>query len=139
MTAPETDMQAEDVRALRQSAVPTALAGLVAVAVGAGVAGTKGALGALLALAVVTVFFAISLYVVGRAAKISPQAMMIAALGSYMVKIVALAALLSAFQGTTLFDGHVFGFTAIALILVWSGMQVRAMVKSKILYVEPRP
>jgi ATP synthase protein I len=139
MTASETDMQAEDVRALRQSAVPTALAGLVCVAVGAAVAGGKGALGALLALVVVTIFFAISLYVVGRAAKISPQAMMIAALSSYMVKIIALAAILSAFQGTTLFNGQVFGFSAIALVLVWSGTQVRAMVKSKILYVEPRP
>ncbi|HWG25666.1 hypothetical protein [Actinospica sp.] len=139
MTASETDMQAEDVRALRQSAVPTALAGLVCVAVGAAAAGGKGALGALLALVVVTIFFAISLYVVGRAAKISPQAMMIAALSSYMVKIIALAAILSAFQGTTLFNGQVFGFSAIALVLVWSGTQVRAMVKSKILYVEPRP
>jgi ATP synthase protein I len=139
MTAPETEMQAEDVRALRQSAVPTALAGALAIGVGAAVSGIKGALGALLALAVVTVFFSISAYVVGRAAKVSPQAMMIAALSSYMVKILALAVILSAFQGTTLFNGKVFGFSAIALVLVWSGMQVRTMVTSKILYVEPRP
>ena len=52
MTASETDMQAEDVRALRQSAVPTAVAGLVCMGIGAAVAGGKGALGALLALAV---------------------------------------------------------------------------------------
>jgi ATP synthase protein I len=139
MTASETDMQAEDVRALRQSAVPTAIAGLLCMGAGAAIAGGKGALGALFALAVVTVFFAISVYAVGRAAQISPQAMMIAALGGFMVKIVALAALLSAFQGTTLFNGRVFGFSAVALVLVWSGMQVRAMVKSKVLYVEPRP
>ncbi|MBR7824968.1 hypothetical protein KDK95_01515 [Actinospica sp. MGRD01-02] len=139
MTAPETDMQAEDVRALRQSAVPTAAVGLVCVGVGALVAGGKGALGAVLALAVVTVFFMISVYVVGRAAKVSPQAMMIAALGSYMVKIIALAAILNAFQGTTLFNGQVFGFSAVALILTWSATQVRTMVKSKVLYVEPRP
>jgi ATP synthase protein I len=139
MTASETDMQAEDVRALRQSAVPTAAVGLVCVAVSAAVAGGKGALGALLALAVVVVFFAISVYAVSRAAQISPQAMMIAALGGFMVKIVALAVLLNAFQNTTLFNTHVFGFSAIALVLTWSGMQVRAMVKSKVLYVEPRP
>jgi ATP synthase protein I len=139
MTAPETDMQAEDVRALRQSAVPTAVAGLVCMGVGSAVAGGKGALGALLALLVVTVFFAISVYAVSRAAQISPQAMMIAALGGFMVKIVALAVLLSAFQNTTLFNTRVFGFSAVALVLVWSGMQVRTMVKSKVLYVEPRP
>ena len=139
MTAPETEMQAEDVRALRQSAVPTAVAGLVCMGVGIAVAGGKGALGALFALVVVTVFFAISVYAVSRAAQISPQAMMIAALGGFMVKIVALAALLSAFQDTTLFNTRVFGLSAVALVLVWSGMQVRAMVKSKVLYVEPRP
>jgi ATP synthase protein I len=139
MTAPETDMQAEDVRALRQSAVPTAVAGLVCMGIGSAVAGGKGALGALLALAVVTVFFAISVYAVSRAAQISPQAMMIAALGGFMIKIVALAVLLNAFQNTTLFNTRVFGFSAIALVLVWSGTQVRSMVKSKILYVEPRP
>jgi ATP synthase protein I len=139
MTAPETDMQAEDVRALRQSAVPTALVGVLCMVVGAIVAGGKGALGALLALAVVNVFFVISAFVVARAAKVSPQAMMIAALSSYMVKILALAVLLHSFQNTTLFNGRVFGFSAIVLILMWSGMQVRAMVTSKMLYVEPRP
>lgn len=132
-------MQAEDFRALRQSAVPTAIAGVLCMIIGAIVAGGKGALGAVLALAVVTAFFAISAFVLSRAAKIGPQAMMIAALGSYLIKIIALAAILSAFQGTTLFDNQVFGFSAIALVLVWSAMQVRAMVKSKILYVEPRP
>jgi ATP synthase protein I len=132
-------MQAEDVRALRQSAVPTAIAGLACMGVGTAVAGSKGALGALFALIVVTVFFAISVYAVGRAAQISPQAMMIAALGGFMVKIVALAVILNAFQDTSLFNTRVFGFSAVALVLVWSGTQVRAMVKSKVLYVEPRP
>ena len=139
MTAPETDMQAEDVRALRQSAVPTALAGLVAVAVGAAVAGIKGALGALLALAVVTAFFSVSHFVVGRVAKGNPSMMMAAALGTYVIKIVILAALVSQFRDTTLFNGKVFGVSAIALVLVWSAMQVRTMVSGKMLYVEPRP
>lgn len=132
-------MQAEDVRALRQSAVPTALAGLVAVAVGAAVAGTKGALGALLALAVVTAFFSVSHFVVGRVSKSNPSMMMGAALGTYLVKIVILAVLVSQFRDTTLFNGKVFGVSAIALVLVWSATQVRTMATSKMLYVEPRP
>jgi ATP synthase protein I len=132
-------MQAEDVRALRQSAVPTALVGVACIVVGSIVDGTKGALGALLALAVVTVFFSISRYVVGRAAKVSPQSMMIAALGSYMVKIVALAVLLANFRDSTAFNGRVFGFCAIALVLAWSGTQVREMSRNKVLQVEPRP
>ena len=139
MTAPETEMQAEDVRALRQLAVPTALAGVLAIGVGAAVSGIKGALGALLALAVVTAFFAISHVVVGRVAKGNPSLMMGAALGTYFVKILVLAVLVANFRNTTLFSGRVFGTSAIALVLIWSGLQVRAMATNKILYVEPRP
>ena len=132
-------MQAEDVRALRQSAVPTAMAGAVCTTVGAIVAGGKGALGAVLALLVVSLFFSISFYAVYRAAKVNPSLMMGVALGTYMVKIVVLAVLVKIFSDTTLFDGRVFGFSAIALVLVWSGTQVRTMMTSKMLYVEPRP
>jgi ATP synthase protein I len=132
-------MQADDVRALRQSAVPTALLGVACVVLSAIVAGGKGALGALLALVVVTLFFSISRYVIARAAKVSPQSMMIAALGSYMVKILALALLLANFRDSTAFNGRVFGFCAIALILCWSGTQVREMTRNKVLQVEPRP
>lgn len=139
MTASETDMQAEDVRALRQSAVPTAVAGVVATAIGAAVAGGSGALGAALALAVVGLFFSVSFYAVTRAAKVNPSLMMGVALGTYMVKILVLAVLVANFRDTTLFDGRVFGFSAIALVLVWSGTQVRTMVTGKMLYVEPRP
>jgi ATP synthase protein I len=139
MTAPESEMQAEDVRALRQSAVPTAMAGAVCTIVGAIVAGGKGALGAALALLVVGLFFSISFYAVNRAAKVNPSLMMGVALGTYMVKIVVLAVLVATFSDTTLFDGRVFGFSAIALVLVWTGMQVRTMMTSKMLYVEPRP
>jgi ATP synthase protein I len=139
MTAPETEMQAEDVRALRQSAVPTVLAGAVCVGVGAIVAGGKGALGAAFALVVVGLFFSVSFYAVNRAAKANPSLMMGVALGTYMIKIVVLAVLVANFRDTTLFDGRAFGFSAIALVLVWSGTQVRTMATSKMLYVEPRP
>ena len=139
MTAPETEKQAEDVRALRQSAVPTALAGVLAIVIGGAVSGIRGALGALLALAVVTAFFSISHVVVGRVAKNNPSMMMGAALGTYLIKIIVLAVLVANFRDTTLFSGRVFGTSAIALVLIWSGMQVRTMATNKILYVEPRP
>lgn len=132
-------MQAEDVRALRRSAVPTAIAGVACVVIGAIVDSGKGALGALLALAVVTVFFGISRYVVARAAKVSPQSMMIAALAGYLVKILALAVLVANLRDSTAFNGRVFGFCAIALVLCWSGTQVREMSRNKVLQVEPRP
>lgn len=130
-------MQAEDVRTLRQSAVPTAVVGVLSAVLAGVLVGSKGILGAVFALAVVTVFFVISSLVLNRAAKVSPQAMMIAALSSYLVKIVALAVLTAQFRDTTLFNGRSFGLTAIACVLAWCGTQVRMMVKSKILYVDP--
>ena len=131
-------MQAEDVRALRQAAVPTALAGVLCIGIGAIVAGAKGALGGAIAFVVVSVFFSISFYAVHRA-RANPSLMMGVALGTYMIKIVVLAFLVANFRDTTLFDGQVFGFSAIALVLVWSGTQVRTMMTNKMLYVEPRP
>ena len=139
MTAPESEMQAEDVRVLRQSVVPTVVAGVICTAVSAVAAGGKGALGGVIAFAVVSVFFAVSYYSVNRVAKSNPSLLMGMALGTYTIKIIVLAVLVSAFRDTTLFDGRAFGFSAIALVLVWSGTRVRTMMTSKMLYVEPRP
>ena len=87
--------------------------------------------------AIVAVFFGISVLVVGRAARVSPQAMMVAAIVTYLVKIVALAIVVSALSGTTSFSTRALGFTAIGCILVWSATQVITAVKIKMLYVEP--
>jgi ATP synthase protein I len=83
------------------------------------------------------VFFGISVLVVGRAARVSPQAMMVAAMVTYVVKIVALAIVVSSLKGATAFSARTLGFTAIALILVWSATQVITAIKIKMLYVEP--
>jgi ATP synthase protein I len=107
------------------------------VAVSAALVGVKGLIGALIGVAIVIVFFGISVVVVGRAARISPPAMMLAAIITYLVKIVALAIVLSALNGTTAFSTRALGFTAIGCILVWSATQVITTIKLKMLYVEP--
>jgi ATP synthase protein I len=89
--------------------------------------------------AVVTVFFGISVLVVGRAARVSPQAMMVAAMVTYLVKIVVLAVIVSSLSGTTAFSTRTLGFVAIGCILVWSATQVITTIKVKMLYVEPEP
>ena len=81
-------------------------------------------------------FFGISVLVVGRAARVSPQAMMVAAMVTYVVKIVALAVMVSIINGMTAFSTRAVGFTAIGCILVWSAAQVITAVKVKMLYVE---
>ena len=122
---------------VRRAGALTAVAAAVMVAISAALVGVKGLIGALVGVAIVTVFFGISVLVVGRAARISPPAMMIAALVTYLVKIVALAVVLSALAGTTAFSTRTLGFTAIGCILVWSTTQVITAIKVKMLYVEP--
>ncbi len=122
---------------VRRAGALTAVAAAIMVAVSAALVGTKGLIGALIGVAIVTVFFGISVIVVGRAARISPPAMMLAAIITYLVKIVALAVVVSALNGTTAFSTRALGFTAIGCILVWSATQVITTIKLKMLYVEP--
>jgi ATP synthase protein I len=122
---------------VRRAGALTAGAAAIMVAVCAALAGVKGLTGALIGVAIVIAFFGISVLVVGRAARISPHAMMAAAIITYVVKIVALAIVVSALYGTTAFSTRALGFTAIGCILVWSATQVITAVKVKMLYVEP--
>ena len=122
---------------VRRAAALTAIAAAIMVAVSAALVGVKGLIGALIGVAIVTVFFGISVLVVGRAARKSPQAMMVAAMITYLVKIIALAIIVSSLNGTTAFSTRTVGFVAIGCILVWSATQVITTVKVKMLYVEP--
>jgi len=122
---------------IRRAGALTAVAAAIMVALSAALAGVKGLYGALIGVAIVGAFFGISVLVVGWAARISPQAMMVAAIITYLVKIVALAIVVSALHGMTAFSDRALGFTAIGCILVWSAAQVITAVKVKMLYVEP--
>src|ERR1700685_2023883 len=90
---------------VRRAAALTAVAAAIMVAVSAALVGVKGLYGALIGVALVTVFFGLSVLVVGRAARVSPQDMMVAAMITYLVKFVALAIVLSALPGVAAFSG----------------------------------
>jgi ATP synthase protein I len=122
---------------VRRAGALTAIAAAIMVAVSAALVGVKGLIGALIGVAIVAVFFGISILVVGRAARVSPQAMMVAALASYLVKIVGLAVIVSRLNGTTAFSTKTLGFVAIGCILVWTGAQAVTAMRLKMLYVEP--
>jgi ATP synthase protein I len=124
-------------RVLKRSAVFTAAAAAVMVVLSTVLGGTKGLIGALLGVALVTIFFGISVFAVSRAARVSPQAMMITAIGTFIAKIVVLAFLVARFAGTTAFNSKLFGFTAIVCILAWSIGQAVTTARMKVLYVEP--
>jgi ATP synthase protein I len=122
---------------IRRAGALTAVAAAVMVAVSAALGGVKGLYGALIGVAIVAVFFGLSVLVVGRAARISPQAMMVAAMVTYVVKIVGLAVVVSILHGMTAFSDRALGLTALGCILVWSAAQVVTAMKVKMLYVEP--
>lgn len=121
----------------RRSAVVAAGAAVVMIVLGGLLSGAKGLLGSVLGAALVAVFFAISIAAVSRAEKVSPRAMMITALTTYLVKILVLLILVARFSTTTAFSGRFFGLTAIVCVLVWTGAQVFWSMRLKVLYVEP--
>jgi len=95
----------------RRAAVITAVAAAILVVLCAVLVGEKGMIGALVGVGIVTAFFGISIIVVGRAAKVSPQAMMVAALATFLVKIIELALIVKSMDGTTAFSTRACGFT----------------------------
>jgi len=121
----------------RRSGAVAVVAAAVMVGICALVGGAKGLLAAGIAVALVAFFFGVSVLAVGRAARVSPPAMMATAVGTYLVKIVILLALVGQFQNTTAFSPRLFGLTAIVLVLVYSAAQIFWSMRLKMLYVEP--
>jgi ATP synthase protein I len=115
----------------------TSVVAAIAVVLCAVFGGTKGTYGALIGVGVVTVFFAISILVVGRAARVSPMAMMVAALGTFVGKMLAFMIVLAVLRHSAAFNGKMLGITALACILAWSASQVVTSMKLNLLYVEP--
>ena len=130
-------MLANYARITRWSAVLTAVVAAIMVAVSAAIAGSQGLIGALLGVALVSIFFGIDIVAIGRAARISPQAIMLAGIVLYVFKIIVLAIAVKELQGTSFFNAKLFGFTAIVCILAWCASQVVTSIKFKALYVEP--
>ena len=130
-------MTTQYARVVRWSLALTSVVAAVAVVLCATLGGSKGAYGALIGVGVVTAFFAISIIVVGRAARVNPMAMMVAALGTFLGKMIAFLIVLALLRHSTAFNGKMLGFTALACILAWSASQVITSMKLNMLYVEP--
>ncbi|NRQ32942.1 hypothetical protein HII36_13975 [Nonomuraea sp. NN258] len=130
-------MQANDVRVLKSAAIPTFSVGLVAVVVAFVLAGGKGAIGATIGTLLVGVFFSISVVAVSYASRVSPQMMAIAAMVSYLVKVVVIMIVLATFGDTTLWNPRAFAWSVVVCTIVWTAFEVRAFVKTKMLYVDP--
>lgn len=130
-------MLANYARIVRRSAVVTAAAAAIMLAVCGIAGGAKGLIGGVIAIAIVALFFGISILAVGRAAKVSPHVMMATALATYLLKIIALLILVGQFQNTAAFSPRLFGLTAIVCVLVYSAAQIVWSMRLKTPYVEP--
>jgi ATP synthase protein I len=130
-------MLANYARIVRRSVVVTATAAAIMLAICGLVGGAKGLIGGAIAIVLVAVFFGISIFAVGKAAKISPHLMMATALGTYLLKILILLILVGQFQNTTAFNPRLFGLTAIVCVLVYSAAQIAWSIRLKTPYVEP--
>jgi ATP synthase protein I len=130
-------MLASYARIARRAAATAAAVAAVMVALCAALGGEKGLIGALVAVLLVALFFGISVLAVGRAARVSPQAMMATAVGVYLGKILVLLFLVGQFQNSTAFNARLFGLTAIVCVLAYSAGQVMWSTRIKVPYVEP--
>jgi ATP synthase protein I len=107
------------------------------VALSVALGGRKGLVAALIAVGLVVAFFGISAVVVGFAGRRGPQAMMVAAIGTYLAKILVLLFLVGKFQNSTAFNPRLFGLTVIVCVLTYSAAQMVSSTRLKMLYVEP--
>ena len=121
---------------LKGAALPTALAGVVALLAGLLFGGPKGAAGAVLGTVVVVAFFSISAYVVDWASKISPQTLMLAGVASYVVKVLGMMILISALRDVTLWNTVIFGWTVVALAVVWIVAEFRITLRTRRPYID---
>jgi ATP synthase protein I len=130
-------MDTTDARILRGAAVPTLVAGAVALAVCGLLAGGAGVVGAALGVVVVLAFFGISIVAVSYSARVSPQTLMPVAMFTYLVKIFAMLGLIAVLRDASWMNGRAFGFTIVGCTAVWLAFEIRVFVKTKMLYVEP--
>lgn len=129
-------MHSPDARILRGAAIPTAVAGVGAVAVAFALAGAKGALGAALATVIVVAFFSLTRLAVAFTTRMPPETAMLAGVGAYLVKILVLMVVVSAFRDATAWNTRAFGWTVIALALVWIFAEFRGTLRTRRPYVD---
>jgi ATP synthase protein I len=130
-------MPSNDARNLVPIAVPTAAAGVVAVAVSAAVAGGKGAIGAAVGALLAMLFMGIGLYVLQWTAKTLPQLFQAMGLMLYVAQLLLLMIFVALFKGTSLFNGKAFALSLVVATVVWMAAQARAHMKAKIFYIDP--
>ena len=138
MTTTGTGQQAPwDLSFLRAGTAVTAALTAVAAPVAGVLGGRDAAVAVLLGAAVVTFFFALSGLVIAWAGRHGDAFTLPAALGSFFVKILLLAAVLQALPAEGWVHRRTLAWTVIAGVLLWSVVQQRWVWTRRLYYVPP--
>jgi hypothetical protein len=137
MTTPPQPEIPWDLSFLRVGALVTAGITAVAAPVSGLVGGWDDALAVLVGAAVVTFFFAVSGLVIAWAGRHGEAFTLPAALGSFLVKILLIAALLQTVPADGWIDRRTLAWAVIAGALLWSGVQQRWVWTRRLYYVQP--
>jgi ATP synthase protein I len=126
--------QSNEVLLLKGALLPTAVVGVLAIAIATYLEGRAGLFGALLAQVVVLIYFALHILVSKISTNLDPVTTMSLAMFSYFAKFLALGLLLwllDRFTSETLVDRRSFGIAAVALTFAWLGGEITSYLKLK--------
>ncbi|MDQ6658299.1 MAG: hypothetical protein M3Z00_08765 [Actinomycetota bacterium] len=115
------------------------IAGLLLAVVAALVSGAGAACGVAIGTLIVGLFFSVSAVVIAKAGQRNPRLVMPAALGIYVVKIVALGVVLTVMPRDGFVDTHWMAGGVGLGLFCWLGAHMRYVWTSKIFYVDPGP
>jgi uncharacterized membrane protein len=139
MTAPPSARSAApwDISFLRVGVLVTAGATAVAAPLAGLIGGWGSAAGVLLGAVVVTAFFCVSAVVIAAAGRIDDSLTLPAALGTFLVKMLVLVALLGLIPEDGWLDRLALAWTVIAAAVLWGGVQARWVWTRQLYYVTP--
>jgi DMSO/TMAO reductase YedYZ heme-binding membrane subunit len=126
--------QSNEALLLKGALLPTAVVGVLAIAIATFLEGRAGLFGALLAQVVVLIYFALHILVSKISTNLDPVTTMSLAMFSYFAKFLALGLLLwllDRFTSETLVDRRSFGIAAVALTFAWLGGEITSYLKLK--------
>jgi len=127
-------LQRHDVRIMRGAVLATLLAAPLAALAGWLAAGTPGAVGGALGIGLAAAFFSVTVVAVDAAGRISPQLMLPAALGVYVLKLTALLLGLLLLRDVSVLDRTSFGLAVVAGTCIYLVAEVRMALKARIPY-----
>lgn len=113
------------------------IAGAVLAIAGAIASGSRAAWGSVIGTMIVGLFFTVSAVVIAKAGRRNPKLVLSAALGTYVVKIVALGAVLVTIPADGAIDTHWMAGAVGLGLLAWMAAHLRYVLTAKLFYVDP--